>query len=696
MKNVWNIFRADWHRITASVVAVVVLLGLCLVPCLYAWFNILSNWDPYGESSTSRIKVAVASEDDGCEVLGLHVNIGELVLQGLESNKQMGWVFVDGETAAVDGVEAGDYYAALVIPREFTGDFVSILSGELRHPQIQYYENEKKNAIAPKITSKAKTAVQEQINTTVIGKVADALTTAGSVFKAMGWDGQDIADNLLGRLDEAQRQMTQLSAVLVSLRDVMDGAESLLDASAITIRDAQGAVDSANAAAGSTVQLIGGGLDAADTANSDLLTVLNNTYTVLEDVDALLRIPDTEALDQQMRSQIHRQLQAVIRALEVQAAIVTDPELQAQLQAAIVNLRALDEAVDGMSVSAARDSVLDLLAQVQENLRMAALRTNQEVNDYLHSAGAEAQASLRALQQLLSAASSGLNGVDSSLYTYADAVAATQPTLDAGIALADTVSGYLADMEEDLRRVTDSGAFQRFCELMESDSSHMADYLSSPVQLNTEIVYEIKDYGSAMAPYYVMLALFVGSLLTAVMIRVPVTQKEFVGCPAIQRYFGRFAIFFLMAMGQALVTAFGCLHFVGMTVAEPALFVLACCVCSLNFAAMNYALVYSLDNIGMALSVIIMVLQVAGSGGSYPVHVLPQLFQKLYPVMPFHYGMDMLRETIGGMYGQTYLRCALTLLGMCVVFTVFGLVVYYPARKLNAAIAAGKEKSGVM
>ena len=538
--------------------------------------------------------------------------------------------------------------------------------------------------------------MQEQINTTIIGKVADALTTAGSVFKAMGWDGQDIADNLLGRLDEAQRQMTQLSAVLVSLRDVMDGAESLLDASAITIRDAQGAVDSANAAAGSTVQLIGGGLDAADTANGDLLAVLNNTYTVLEDVDALLRMPDTEMLDQQMQAQIHRQLQAVIRALEVQAAIVTDPEMQAQLQAAIVNLRALDEAVDGMSVSAARDSVLDLLAQVQENLRMAALRTNQEVNDYLHSAGTEAQASLRALQQLLSAASSGLNGVDSSLYTYADAVAATQPTLDAGIALADTVSGYLADMEEDLRRVTDSGAFQRFCELMESDSGHMADYLSSPVQLNTEIVYEIKDYGSAMAPYYVMLALFVGSLLTAVMIKVPVTQPEFVGCPAIQRYFGRFAIFFLMAMGQALVTAFGCLHFVGMTVAEPALFVLACCVCSLNFAAMNYALVYSLDNIGMALSVIIMVLQVAGSGGSYPVHVLPQLFQKLYPVMPFHYGMDMLRETIGGMYGQTYLRCALVLLGMCVVFTVFGLVVYYPARRLNAAIAAGKEKSGVM
>lgn len=187
-----------------------------------------------------------------------------------------------------------------------------------------------------------------------------------------------------------------------------------------------------------------------------------------------------------------------------------------------------------------------------------------------------------------------------------------------------------------------------------------------------------------------------GSLLTAVMVKVPVTQPKFQPCRAIERYFGRFLTFFFMAIAQALVTAFGCLHFVGMEAAEPALFVLACCICSLNFAFMNYALVYSLDNVGLAISVIIMVLQVAGSGGSYPIDVLPALFRSLYPFMPFHYGMDMIRETIGGMYGQTYLHCALLLLGMCVLFTVFGLLVYYPARKLNAVIAASKEKSGIM
>ena len=353
--------------------------------------------------------------------------------------------------------------------------------------------------------------------------------------------------------------------------------------------------------------------------------------------------------------------------------------------------------VDTLEPSALQGPVLDMLHQVRQELLAAAVQTNKEVNEYLHTTGAQAQTTLRSVQQLLGAVGGSLGEVSGTLDSYADAMTTVQPTLDAGITLANTVETYLADIEDDVRRVTESEAFKRFTELMESsDAESMADYLSSPVQLNTEIIYEIKDYGAAMSPYYVMLALFVGSLLTAVMLKVPVTQPEFAGCRAVERYFGRFATFFLMAMAQALVTAFGCLYFVGMETAEPALFVLACCLCSLNFASMNYALVYALDNVGMALSVIIMVIQVAGSGGSYPVHVLPQLFQTLYPFMPFHYGMDMIRETVGGMYGDTYLRCALVLLGMCALFTVFGLLVYYPARRLNAAIAASKEKSGIM
>ena len=216
MKNSWNIFRADWRRLTASVVAVVVMLGLCLVPCLYAWFNILSNWDPYGVGSTSRIKVAVASEDEGCELLGLEVNIGELVLKGLESNDQMGWVFVDDGEEAVAGVESGTYYAALVVPEEFTEDFVSILTGELRHPQIQYYENEKKNAIAPKVTDQGADQVSNQVNQVFLETLSDvALSIVSSLSKySQDADLSGAVGTLADHVDGMAGQMTGAASVL--------------------------------------------------------------------------------------------------------------------------------------------------------------------------------------------------------------------------------------------------------------------------------------------------------------------------------------------------------------------------------------------------------------------------------------------------------------------------------------------------
>ena len=694
MKHIWNIFRADWQRLTASVVAVVVMLGLCLVPCLYAWFNILSNWDPYGPDSTGNIKVAVASEDAGTELLGLQLNIGSLVLDGLKSNDQMGWVFVDDQDAALEGVYAGDYYAALIVPEDFTDDFVSLLDGALEHPQIQYYENEKKNAIAPKITSKAKTAVQEEINSTIVEKVAGALTTASSVFRALGLDSQDIADGLVEKLQDGRTQLGQLRDILLSLDTVMDNADDLLAAASVTVDDVNGVLVNAADTADSIGGMVSTGTDIADNASDDALSVLNAIDQSLVDLENKLRQWGTEEDPTFLQQALAQQIDDVIAKLAALKPIA--PQLSHQIDAAAAALTQLrDQVLAGIDADI-KDALLDHLTQARQNIRAAALQCNQNVNDYIHSKNDTALAALDAVQDLLRSGTGKLGELSGTLEGYAAALAQSQTSLAAGAALADTVSGYLADLEADVRRVTDSAAFQEFCDMLDNDPESLSDYLSSPVQLNTEIAYEIGDYGSAMAPFYTVLALFVGSLLAAVMIKVPVKQPQFLGYRAVERYFGRFTMFFLVGMAQALVTAFGCLYFVGIQCVEPARFVLACCLCSLNFAMMNFALVYALDNIGMALAVIIMVLQVAGSGGSYPIHVLPALFQKLYAIMPFHYGMDMLRETIGGMYGHTYRNCALILLGMCVIFTAFGLLMYYPARKLNAAIAESKERSGIM
>ena len=169
MRNIWTVFKTDIRTLSKCFFACVVVVAIALLPSLYAWLNIYSNWDPYG--NTGGISIAVASLDEGyTDADGTYENKGDDVVADLREATSINWVIVDTEEEAKGGVESGDYYAALIVPEEFTEDFVSILSGDLRHPQIQYYENEKKNAIAPKITSKAKTAVQEQINTTVIGK----------------------------------------------------------------------------------------------------------------------------------------------------------------------------------------------------------------------------------------------------------------------------------------------------------------------------------------------------------------------------------------------------------------------------------------------------------------------------------------------------------------------------------------------
>ena len=108
MRNIFKIFFADVKRISTNVVAVVVILGLCILPSLYAWFNILSNWDPYGPSATRNLKIAVASDDEGVTILGNSVNVGSSVISALESNTTMGWVFTDTTDEAIDGVYDSD------------------------------------------------------------------------------------------------------------------------------------------------------------------------------------------------------------------------------------------------------------------------------------------------------------------------------------------------------------------------------------------------------------------------------------------------------------------------------------------------------------------------------------------------------------------------------------------------------------
>ena len=299
MKNICQIFITDFKRIKTNVVAVVIMLGLIILPSLYAWFNILSNWDPYGEASTSKIKVAVASDDEGVDIEGTYFNMGDKVISALEANTTIGWVFTDTTQEAIDGVYSGDYYAALIMPDDFTSDLVSFLSDDVQHPEIIYYENEKKNAIAPKITAKAKTAVQQQVNATFVSTLAEVLTTAAdtlmdtSGLQAMGVTNADsLVDVLIDKLNSAITELNTYEALVDSFLVVTDSvtataetaqnsttADDAISSGQSAISQAQGALNTGLA----SYLSISKSLAASLSSVRSLLNSVSESYTQMQD-----------------------------------------------------------------------------------------------------------------------------------------------------------------------------------------------------------------------------------------------------------------------------------------------------------------------------------------------------------------------------------------------------------------------------
>lgn len=182
-------------------------------PSLYAWYNIVANWDPYG--NTQGIKIAIANNDQGTQndLVG-ELNAGDQVVDQLKENDQLGWTFVDSAADAKEGVESGEYYAAIVIPKNFSDNLVSMLDGNYRQPKLTYYVNEKKSAIAPKVTDTGANTIEEQINSEFVSTVGE---TVAGIAKDAGIDFKDktaqVQDSLTSSVSEASRYLERGSAI---------------------------------------------------------------------------------------------------------------------------------------------------------------------------------------------------------------------------------------------------------------------------------------------------------------------------------------------------------------------------------------------------------------------------------------------------------------------------------------------------
>lgn len=716
MKNIFEIFRRDVRRISHNVIALIVILGLTIVPCLYAWFNIAACWDPYG--NTGKIKIAVASVDEGYEgeLISLNINIGDTVLSSLRENTQMDWIFTS-KKKALNGVESGKYYAAIVIPETFSNDMMSVFSEDIQSPEITYYYNAKENAIAPKVTDKGASAVQTQVNEvfikTIANTVLDALQTVSNTADESGADA--IVSNLTTNLDRINNSLTTVTGTLQSYARMTEAAQMMLDTTSAflkqsqetsgnslnslkdtqksfnTIQDAiSGTTDSINDALTSSTDFyiqISKTLDSTlQSQEKDNAAMANTLNTLAKEVDTLTQ-PYITLRD--LCVEIGNQYPAVSDATgtlvgKLNESIASQNALRDKLNSAADDLRS--SSTDAASAKAEIDQLIQSSSQDLKNVQ----------SDYESSVKDQLNQLLNSMKSTDSTVSSLLSQIDQSasgIYTLSGSASSDlsqiKTALENSCTLLQKSSDKISDTLQKLDEIQTSGDYSQMQDLLSGNHESISSFLASPVELNTNKLYPVENYGSSMAPFYSTLAMWVGGTILVAMLKVSISESSLKGMKKVrdyQVYFGRYIVFLLIGLAQSTLIGLGDLLYLRIQCETPFLFMLACWITSLVYVNVIYTLTVSFGDVGKAIAVILMVIQVAGSGGTFPIEVAPKIFQSVYPLMPFAHSMAALRETIGGLYGSTYW----TELGYLCIFLIaslfLGLVLRKPIIKLNEKI----------
>lgn len=703
MITIFRVFLSDVKRLRSNVVAIVIIMGLSIIPALYAWFNIMSNWDPYGTSATSQMKVAVCSQDSGVEIGSLSLNVGDEVITGLKENTTIGWVFTASKDEALEGVNSGDYYAALIVPESFTTDFISFLGGDPKNPTIAYYENSKKNAIATKITGKAKTAVQEQVNQKVISTLTEVLTESGKILAENDENGVDIVASTADQLDELDSSLqtyvnilNTLSLVTASASDLAESAQSLLintqgifDSSQDSVSNMQSSVLSSAQTADTVSSLIGISLDSVE-QDLTLLSDQMDTLTVGDSFDSIRNQVDTAKT---MSKSTISVLKDIFGETDQYVSAV-DKSFK-QLNTDLTAFKK-DANVTAQSLKHLKRTIKADIKDCKNSIRKIR-------NTYQYQVQPDVSRSVLRMEQALIQTGKMLNNIESSFGTIDRALESYQTTLDSGTDDITATKDYIVSLQSDIRKLSKSlralsgdEQYNEMMDLLKNDPTLMASFMASPVSMETKAVYPIETYGSAMAPFYTVLAIWVGALILVALIHVKVAPVENLKVRPWQAYFGRYITFFLIGQAQTAITVLGDLFYVDIQCPHPFLFWLASAASSFVFTLLIYSLTVAMGNVGEAVAVIVMVIQVAGAGGTFPIEVLPEVYQMIYKFLPFTYCMNALRECVGGLYKNDYWM-DLRALGIYILISLFiGLVVAVPLRRLNKVIERSKEKSKVM
>lgn len=714
-KNILKIYLNDLKRIFTNYAALIVILALCILPSLYAWFNIKASWDPYSQHATSQIKIGVVNNDQGTTINGEEINIGNQVIDELKKNDLMGWQFVSEEVAE-KALDEGTYYATLTIPNSFSEDVTSLVTNEVRKGEIIYRVNEKINAVAPKLTSKGATGLQENVNQTIIKTVSSVLMQTGQKL------GFEIQGTLLPQLASVGSQLNELTTKfdlinetvskaneggiklkdliagiqgdLPQIQDTINSAKSLTTSIETFITTSQNSLNDLFPTLKADLQLMGDISDEMNTyvgvikqgievGSAEAPNMIQNLMTKVNCgtnlIDSLIKVlesfnkislskPLTTIIDQLNGVETELQnMETFLQTIYQSAINNTKPDLSLLDKVQTILQDAQSVTSDLAShfdekIAGPLNSILDEAYQTSENV-LAVLQDAQDklpqVNDLLNIAYEGADKGIQAIQYI------------NEKLPQAEAI--------------------ISELATKVVTINNSQQLKDVLEFLQTSVQEKEDFLSNPVDLVEEIVFPMHNYGTAMTPFYSVLAIWVGMTLLVSMLSVK-ARGEY---RPIEEYFGKLLLFVSIALIQSLVIGLGDLFLLKIYCVNPLLFIGSLLFTAITFTFIVYSLVSVLGNVGKVISIILLVLQVAGSGGTFPIQLTPKFFQIINPFLPFTYSISMAREAIGGVVQTVLTKDMLTLFIYIMISILFALFLKRPINQLLNGFTEKYEESGL-
>lgn len=714
MNNIFKIYKDDIKKIFTNYAALIVFIALSILPSLYAWFNIKASWDPYGKEATSQIKIGVVNKDKGAELKGEFKNIGNQIIDQLKENDVMGWQFVS-EKEAVKAVEEGSYYAMITIPEEFSEDILSLITDDIKKGKIIYTVNEKVNAIAPKITVKGATAVQENVNKTVIETVSDIVL---STAKDLGIE----VEGQLPKLDNLYDKLVEIQSKFKDLYETTDLAYDGVNKVADLVTNLQNDIplitDTLNSTKGLATNLI----DFITTSQGE---INNIAPTIKTDIGLVKDLAD----------EVSSYVDVVINAIKtngknVKVLLENLSTKVSSLKEYVTSIRVLVEKINGQSQNGALSGVLSQLETAENNLNqlyneIESIRNLLDNGNVLDTSKLEnAKTVLNDVSniagnlyekfdtEILGNINTILNTANDSAKNALEILQRAQDKLPQVEEILTTVSAlcnkgnegikYAKDnlprAEEIVNEVTskvakikDSSDLKDLLKLIANNVEERSNYLTSPVELEENSLYPMRNYGTAMTPFYSVLALWVGMTLLVSMFSVE-AHGEY---NHMEVYFGKLLLFLTIGMTQALIVSLGDLYLLKIYCVNPALFVTGILFTSVVFVAIVYSLVSVFGNVGKVTAIILLVLQVAGSGGTFPIQLTPKFFQIINPFLPFTYAISFAREAIGGVVQSVLVKDIVIMLIYIVVSILISIFLKKPINNLLSGFTKKFHESGL-